>query len=139
MATKPQIKAAVQSFVAQQLGTIIPTQNRYFNSPNHRVHFQGIATPVIPPDDGATVPADYSLKPTDQAESWADVFKGSDALPANVVCQMQIDVYDGPVGKGWTLTARATKGIDWLWKRWNFGPETWRETDWQEYTEGALP
>ena len=129
MATKAQIKAAAQSFVAQQLGTIIPVQNQYFNK---GIHFQGINTPDIPPDDGATVVPDLSKKPTDQAESWADMFTGPTALPGAWNCQMQIDVYDGPLGKGWTLTGRATKLPTVMSKVWNFGPETWRETDWVE-------
>ncbi len=40
-------------------------------------------------------------------------------------------VYDGPLGKGWRLTARATKGTTLMSKVWSFGPEE-RATDWIE-------
>ena len=128
MATKPQIKAAAQAFVGQQLGKIIPVQNQYFNK---GIHFQGIVTPATPPDDGASVVPDLTKKPTDQAEAWEDLFTGLTALDSPWACSMQIDVYDGPLGKGWTLTARATKDNILMSKVWSFGPEE-RGTDWIE-------
>ncbi len=130
MATKAQIKAAAQAFVGQQLGTIIPVQNQYFNK---GLNFQGINTPSTPPDDGASVVPDLSKKPTDQAESWADMFNIPDgtALDPTWACSMQIDVYEGPLGKGWTLTARARKDTTLMSKVWSFGTEA-RGTDWIE-------
>lgn len=130
MATKAQIKAAAQSFVAQQLSTIIPVQNQYFNK---GINFQGINTPATIPNDGGTVVPDLTKKPTDQAESWEDMFNVADgtALDSPWNVQMQIDVYNGPLGKGWTLTARARKDTTLMSKVWSFGPED-RATDWIE-------
>lgn len=130
MATKPQIKAAAQAFVAQQLSTIIPVQNQYFNK---GINWQGINTPDTIPNDGATVVPDLTKKPTDQTEAWEDMFTGLTTLDSPWNCQMQIDVYDGPLGKGWTLTARARKDSTLMSKVWSFGPED-RATDWIETT-----
>ena len=94
-------------------------------------YWQGIATPSNLPDDGALVAADYTKKPHDQAERWTDIFFGADVLPTNIPAQAQVDVYDGPQGKGWTVTLRGTKNGNLYWRTWNVGPETWREQDWQ--------
>lgn len=129
MATIAQIKAAIENFRDTYGPRIVAKQEAYAANHNGR-YWQGIITPNIPPDDGASVPADWTKKPTDQATRWIDVFKDADALPDNIPCQISVDVYDGPVGMGWTVTLRGTKSGNLYEKAWNVGPETWRAHDW---------
>ena len=129
MATIAQIKTAIENFRTTHGPKIVARQEAYALNHGGR-YWQGIITPTVPPDDGASVPADYTLKPTDQLERWADVFKAADALPANIPCQISVDVYDGPLGKGWTVTLRGTKAGNLYSKCWNVGPETYRAHDW---------
>ena len=129
MATIAQIKTAIENFRTAHGPKIVARQEAYAANHNGR-YWQGIITPTVPPDDGASVAADYTKKPTDQLERWADVFKAADALPANIPCQISVDVYDGPLGKGWTVTLQGTKASKMYTRTWNVGPETWRETAW---------
>lgn len=129
-ATLAQIKAAIENFRDTHGPKIVARQEAYAAAHNGR-YWQGIITHNTPPDDGASTPADYTRKPTDQAERWSDIFTGANALPANIPCQIRVDVYDGPLGKGWTVTLSGTKGGNYYWKTWNVGPETWRQHDWQ--------
>lgn len=98
-----------------------------------RVHFQGLLTPVVPPDDGAEKDADFTRKPQDKAESLEDVFAGADALSSRLPCSISLDVYGSNKGEGYTLTATYTQGG----RRFervllHEGPEKHREHDWQE-------
>ena len=127
-ATLAQIKTAIETFRSNHAAKIIAKQEAYLAS--HGTYWQGILTPNSPPDDGATVAADWTKKPTDQARRWADVFKDADALPDNIPAQIRVDVYDGPLGKGWTITLAGTKNGNRYWRTWNVGPETSRAQDW---------
>ncbi len=129
-ATLAQIKAAIENFQATHGAKIVARQEAYAANHGGR-YWQGIITPNAAPDDGLSVAADYTKRPTDQAERWADIFTGANALPASIPCQIRVDVYEGPLGKGWTVTLRATKTGVLYWRTWNVGPETWRATGWQ--------
>lgn len=121
MATLTQIQNAIDSWMSSNQAKLVAAQNAYYAS--HGRYFQGITTPATLPDDGATVVADYAKKPTDQLEKWSDVFTGGNLLPGNVPAQITIDVYDGPLGRGWMATLRFTKtGVTYR-KTWAFGPE----------------
>jgi hypothetical protein len=84
-------------------------------------YWQGVETPGVAP--GAP---DLAARPTDQAESWGDVV-GPLSLPAEWDVRLRVDVYDGPAGKGWTLTA-STAGRRRTWA--GAGPEAGRATPW---------
>lgn len=43
-----------------------------------------------------------------------------------------IDVYDGPLGKGYVINYECVRGGKLIQKAVNFGPEEWREQDWKE-------
>lgn len=131
-ATLAQIKTAIKNFRDAHAAKIVAKQNAYLAA--HGTYWQGIVTPSEIPDDGATVVQDYTRRPTDHVHRWIDVFAGVDALPDNIPAQIQVDVYGGPLGQGWTLTVRATKNGNLYWKTWAVGPETWREQDWQSCT-----
>ena len=97
--------------------------------------FQGIRTPALIPSDGATAPPDLTLKPTDQPESWADA---KIALDAQVEVALQCDVYDGPLGRGYVLSAI----VEYNGRRWqralNSGPESWRTHLWRDVSPAVL-
>lgn len=130
-ATVAQIRAAIENFRDTHAAKIVARQEAYLAAKGR--YWQGIITPAVPPDDGASVVPDYTRLPTDQAESWADVFSGLGALPSTVPAQISVDVYDGPLGKGWTLTVVATKAGVRYWRTWSVGPED-RATNWQSCT-----
>ncbi len=60
-------------------------------------------------------------------------------LLLSIPCQISVDVYDGPLGKGWTVTLRATKAGVLYWRTWNVGAEMWRRTDWMSQPVGSVP
>jgi len=128
MATNERIQADIDAFLAGELGKFDDVEREY--AAGHRGRFwQGIETPAAP-DDGAKKAADKTKKPTDQAEAWADVFKDHKTLPDNWPCALRVDVYDGPRGVGWVLTAAYTKGVNRWSRSLHTGPETGRERGW---------
>jgi len=128
-ATVPQIKATIDNFWTNNSAKFVNRQNDYFALHGH--YWQGIVTPTTRPDNGATVPADYTKRPTDHADTWAMRFSGAYVLPNSLPCQISVDVYDGPLGKGWTVSVYFTKDATLYWKTWNYGPETGRQHDWK--------
>jgi hypothetical protein len=78
----------------------------------------------------AEAPGDnLTSHPTDQAETWVDIVPewAGLALPARFVC----DVYEGPLGEGFSLTAYMFHNGALNVKAQQYGPETWRAYDWQ--------
>lgn len=105
--------------------------------PPHRMYFQGLQTHSVLPDGGNDVAADrLNIHPTDQAEPWTTF---GTPLPGPFPAALTLDVYEGPLGKGFTVTADFThSGIHWQRTR-NRGPESWRETDWREIDPSRIP
>lgn len=130
-ATVDQIRAAIENFRDTHAAKIVARQEAYLAAKGR--YWQGVITPAVSPDNGAFVTPDYTRRPTDQAERWSTVFSGPDALPSTVPAQISVDVYDGPLGKGWTLTVVATKAGVRYWRTWSVGPED-RATNWQSCT-----
>ena len=132
MATIAQIQAAIDAWMLSNQQKFVRRQDKYF--PVNRRYFQGIMTPAVAPDDGAVIALDWDKKPTDQIESWRDVFvndaDGNDVLPANGPVQIRMDSYHSPFGHGWLIALQGTKDEVLWFRTWNFGPETWRETGW---------
>lgn len=114
---------------------VVSRQNTYFA--NHGRYWQGVRTLSLGSvPDGTETAVDGSLKPSDQAETWAD-FLGVD-LPGTLPVALWIDAYDGPQGKGYVVTAEVTYNSK-VWSRsWNVGPETWRSVAWHEVRD-AVP
>lgn len=129
MANIAQIKRNAEAFYDLFSPQMIAAQDGYLAT--HGIFWQGLVNPSTPPDDGALVPPEVGTHPTDQLETWQEVFPflPSSAWPLSA----SVDVYDGPRGIGWTFTAIFTKGgFEWRYT-WNFGPETERQsTDWTE-------
>ena len=97
---------------------------------NRGRYWQGIRTPVVVPLTPATVAPNLTLRPTDQAESWADA---GVVLPAQVEVSIQVDVYQAPGGHGFVVCVFIRMSATETWMRcYNVGPETWRTHDWQQ-------
>ena len=136
MATLKQIQTKAENFWALYGPEIISRQNAYLAA--HGIYWQGLQSHGTLPDDGVETAPDLTNKPTDQLERWLDFFQGY-SIPATWPIAVRIDVYDGPLGKGWTVCLRFTKNGA-TWERvWNFGPETSREKAWVEITSAAAP
>jgi hypothetical protein len=128
----PKLETDLEAFFADTLAVIGKIQSAYAASHGGKF-WQGILTPATPPDETTKQrPPDLSKHPTDQSEAWEDVFKGADILPANWPAQLQIDVYDGSLGTGYTITLQASEGGKLQARTWNFGPETHRDSAWFE-------
>jgi hypothetical protein len=76
--------------------------------------------------DSETTGNNTNEAPTHGA-SWAAFAPLTSSLPARVRC----DVYDGPQGKGWSLTAQVCVGTNVVERTMHSGPETWRAHYWR--------
>lgn len=120
------------------LNEITPRQDAFFAARGR--YWQGLRTfaltalPNNPQDGSSTVLEVTPLRtvhPTDQAETWDDVGIN---LGTTIPCALQIDVYDGPLGKGYVGTVWAMWDGDVYSRAQNRGPETWRTDDWRRLT-----
>lgn len=83
---------------------------------------------IHPPGTVRLVPAPPTTEAVDVAAEWTEL---GVAPPVGVDCW--VDVYDGPLGKGFVVNYRAVADDGTvLEKRVNSGPEDWRESDWTE-------
>lgn len=117
---------------------IVPRQDIYFA--NHGKYWQGLRTGILTampdnPDDGTTTVVRIAplvlTHPTDQIETWVDA--GID-LGTSVPMILQIDTYDGPLGKGYVGTVWAMWDGNAFSRSQNRGPETWWTEDWRRLT-----
>jgi hypothetical protein len=97
----------------------IPVNDRYF---------QGIQTPQVIPEDGATTAPDMSLHPSDQVADWT-AFGAT--LPAAMNFSITLNIYYGLDGKGWVSIATVVEDEKTWVKCKGFGPED-RTQDWTE-------
>lgn len=138
MPTLAQVRNAVDARLATLwTGQVIPRQTAYAG--NHGGRFwQGLVTftisalPNNPNDANPTlleVTPVLNTHPTDQAFTWIDAGIN---LEATIPMALQMDVYDGPLGKGYVGT---------VWGKWNgnlysrsqqVGPETFRTLPWAQ-------
>jgi hypothetical protein len=135
--TVAQLQSYVDARVTERLGTITSRQTTYLGT-NGR-YWQGLATHAAVPAhrlnaEGDAVSDRYTSKPTDQAETWQAVFP--EWAAERFAASLTSDVYDGPQGKGYTLTASVRhEGVTYR-RAWNTGPEAWRAHGWQAVTGG---
>jgi len=89
-------------------------------------YFQGIPPDTIARDISLTLKQfDRFVKPTDQAESWADF----GLRDISVLATYWVDAYDGPRGHGYVMNASIAYGTDVYTLSQNVGPETWRDSN----------
>lgn len=127
MATPAQIRAACDAKLDQLRQYVVSRENTYFA--NHGHYWQGLRTHTIDPADGVEVlPTIGQRCPTDQqGYPWPSQF-----LTTPIPMSLRIDVYDGPLGQGYTGTLEVVIGAN-TWQRCEvFGPETWRAFGWRQ-------
>lgn len=124
-----QSRAAIDAAVLQHWTKINNWMNNYAAGRGGRF-FQGLRSHSTVPAGGQLVAPDrLSAKPTDQAESLADLWSGAQ-LPGLVPFALTVNAYDGPEGRGWEAVIEMVDSGQ-LWRRVvHSGPETWRELAW---------
>lgn len=112
-------------------GNTIPAVTRIRNR-----YWQGIRTATVAPTAGTAVAPDLTRRPTDQTEGWADF---GATIPATLEVALTVDVYDAPLGKGWTASVEVKVGAE-VWRRSRaVGPEApARTTGWVNVTPVAV-
>lgn len=132
MATLSLLRTRIDTWLTARWPTITARQDLYFQ--NNGKYWQGLITHSIPPShttvqDNDIVPDNYNSKPTDQNESWKDVFPAFETIP--FPCQLQCDVYSGPKGKGYVVTIRVIHNGNTYIRSQNVGPEDSYTKPWQ--------
>lgn len=131
MATLAQIKTIVDDWLAARWPTVQSKQTLYAATHDGR-YFQGRWTHLINPTDGVDgSPDNTDVKPTDQAEWWAEFL----VLPLQYPCSIRMDVYQNDSGWGYVLTVRVhISALGRVYERSQngAGTETWRTVAWHE-------
>ena len=127
MATLQQIKDAVDARLASLWGAIQNREDTFLAS-NGR-YFQGLRTHTVVPSEGNTaLPNIGTTTPTDQTgQPWPVAIRNTAMEMA-----IQIDVYDGPQGRGYQATAYVSVLGHLYARTQQVGPETYRNRGWQE-------
>ncbi len=125
-----QSRRARADTMLDNLWAHIQTREDAYFAANGR-YFQGLLTPRnIRSSDG---PTDLGRRPHDQAESWADA---GFVLPNSVPASIEIHVYDGPLGHGYTAILHYKSGRKEFTKARSVGPEaSHRNHGWREVVE----
>lgn len=140
MPTLNQVRTKIDDWVTGKWPTIVARQENYRT--NRGTYWQGLITHSVLPTFATNASGDAAAdllnsNPTDQFSSWLNVFPEwvAELLP----CAVKVDVYDGPQGAGWTLTALVIYNGD-IYKRVvNVGPESSRAQAWAKYVPPTFP
>jgi len=98
-----------------------------------RGYMQALWSHSAPPADGALIAPDLlTSKPTDQAESFLDLWGAVIIDQGKVPVRLRIDVYDGPDGRGYVIVVETIMAGRTYTRSINTGGEAWREQDWIE-------
>lgn len=126
--TPADIKNAVDARLAQLWGVIQSRQDAYFQA-NGRF-WQGLRTHTVTPNDGNTAtPTVGTRTPSDLTDPWPPAIRNTPIEMA-----LQVDAYDGPLGKGYVGTVQVTIGGRTWQRSAQVGPEVWRQRGWEEIT-----
>ncbi len=81
-----------------------------------------------------TAPDNLVTRPTDQTETAVDLWTAT-RLPLDTPYRFRVDVYEGPRGHGYVITLQTEVNRQIWQKSINYGPETYRNTDWHAVIE----
>jgi hypothetical protein len=135
MPTLAQVRTTVDARLADLwMNQIQPRQDAHFLRTGK--YWQGLVTTqtaLIPnnPDDASAVrevAPETDTHPTDQAETWTDA---GIVLGSTLPMAIRVDVYDGPLGKGYVGVVYARWDTTIYVRSHNSGPETWRTDPWR--------
>jgi hypothetical protein len=101
-------------------------QTWYLN--NRGKYFQALTSHSVVPN-GLGYADMLAQHPTDQTETLADFWNYAQ-LPEKVGYSFSVDIYDGPLGRGYVLVVKADVGGTIYTRAENSGPENWRTTEW---------
>ena len=140
MPTLAQLRNTIDARLATLwTDVILPREQAYLTRRGR--YWQGIATcdrDALPDNTDAeaikAVSADYTRRPTDQAESWADELLDLGASPP---LALQIDIYGGVHGHGFVATVYVRHAGRVFSRAKGYGPED-RDQAWHELVEQAL-
>lgn len=134
MPTLAEIRAQCDAKLVTLQAAITSRQTTYAAAHNGR-YWQGLITHIIHPSDGSEIlPTVGTATPTDQPTVWP-----ASLLSTAIPMSLQIDVYDGSSGLGYTVTLRV-QVLGKLYQRVaNVGPETYRAQPWSEVVPLVSP
>lgn len=124
MPKKEDIHAQVDQRLDALLSQLQVRQSAYLKK-NGR-YWQGLRTHDDLPKDGERKPAQLKRRPSDQPEDWEAFGFSLGAVEAS----FRVDTYDGPKGKGYTVTTEVEIEGKAYARVVNFGPEAHREAAW---------
>jgi hypothetical protein len=126
----PQL-AGIDAKIQQLIPDLETFQSEYVATKSR--YFQALPSHSQAPDS-PTAPDRISSRPTDQVETLGYFWNNATTLPAEQNWSISIDVYRGPLGRGYVLNVE-TKVDGQIWRRSiNFGPEPYRHEPWHAIT-----
>lgn len=128
MPTLQEVRDKVDTRLAQIWPVITNRQDTYFQL--HGRYWQGIIDPQSLITDATDTDLDSSLHPTDQQETWLDMFGAQ--LPAQLPMQIQIDAYQSVEGHGFVATVYVKFNGNIYSRSRGIGPED-RNQSWHIY------
>lgn len=131
MATLSQVRTRVDAWLADKWPVLVARQETYFA--NHGHYWQGVRTHTFDLNhtsqtDGDSSPDNLNSRPTDVEESWTTLFPAWEGVSIPAV--LKVDVYDGPLGKGWVATVWVAYNGTVYRRSRNVGPWTERTEAW---------
>ncbi len=129
--TKEEILSIIDNAYTRYEPVVCYVQDCYFSIYNRYV--QILPTHKEIPKDGEEPPLDnLDVNPDYQSESARSLYSG---WPEVMMCSMESNAYLCEEGHGYEIVLRV-RIEDKIWVRViNYGPETFRNTEWGSYTE----
>ena len=134
------VKAKVDGWLTGNLVVLDAKENAYYGAKGP--YWQGLWSHAVLPShanaiNGDIPPDKLSDNPTDQVESWVEFWPA--LVGVGMTAAVRVDVYAGPTGDGFVVTAAFKFEGDIYLKARNDGPEIYRERDWFIYELGDEP
>lgn len=114
--------------------SVVDAQDDFLASYGH--YWQGLSPVGDIPAAGEPLPVDPTVHPVDLEASWATL---GISLPEEMDVSVTVNSYYGPDGAGYTVVGDVFVGGDHWRRTTNFGPESWRATDWITITDWITP
>lgn len=122
--SKPEIDIENKDYIKN----IIQAEEKFIK--DHGRYLQMLNSHEVTPKDNQPTTPTKSKKPTDQNENWSDLCR----LPIIMETNVRIDIYEGPLGKGFIICNFIEKNKD-IWRKiTDYGPEG-RSSDWVNLTQ----
>lgn len=105
-------------------------------------YWQGLPCTATIPADGVAVTVNKTVRPSDQPESWNNLYKNDAtppqdvgiALDATLPVQLRVDTYARPNEAGYVVVGEVIESTRTYQRCINVGPDTYRSYDWTDVT-----